>query len=142
MTEQSVGIIVLREAPAGVQVCLVEHAAGHWGLPKGHAEAGETREQTARRELSEETGIADIHIEPGTVFTEQYAFERDGERVKKEVVYLLGYTDTEAIAPVPAFSGEIPHVGWFSLPEAHERATFPETKSLIEAVEAYLLHRA
>ncbi|MFR2841802.1 MAG: NUDIX domain-containing protein [Acutalibacteraceae bacterium] len=29
--------------------------SAHWGFPKGHMEKGETREETAKREIGEET---------------------------------------------------------------------------------------
>ncbi|MBD3304395.1 NUDIX domain-containing protein, partial [Candidatus Woesearchaeota archaeon] len=37
---------------------LVKHKeGGHWDFPKGHAEEGETEEETALREIYEETGL-------------------------------------------------------------------------------------
>lgn len=54
MTEVSAGGIVFR--PDG-KVLLIKDAYGRWTLPKGHVEAGETREEAAVREIREETGI-------------------------------------------------------------------------------------
>lgn len=69
----------LRQASVCITICgerdphilLVERAAtlrshaGQWGLPGGRRDAGETREQTACRELEEELGIpqADMWVE-------------------------------------------------------------------------------
>ncbi len=39
------------------QVLLVRYRSGGWAFPKGHIEPGETPEQTARREVHEETGV-------------------------------------------------------------------------------------
>jgi ADP-ribose pyrophosphatase YjhB (NUDIX family) len=48
-----------RPCAGGVEVVLVRHrATGRWELPKGKPEAGEAPWSTARRELSEETGLA------------------------------------------------------------------------------------
>jgi 8-oxo-dGTP pyrophosphatase MutT (NUDIX family) len=35
---------------------------GAWLFPKGHAEEGETDEETARREVAEETGLTDLEL--------------------------------------------------------------------------------
>ena len=35
---------------------LIQHQAGHWAFPKGHANPGESPAETARREFAEETG--------------------------------------------------------------------------------------
>lgn len=49
----SAGGIVLN---AG-HILLVRNRNGHWGLPKGHWEAGELLSETAAREVLEETGL-------------------------------------------------------------------------------------
>jgi 8-oxo-dGTP pyrophosphatase MutT (NUDIX family) len=47
---------------------------GHWGLTGGAAHAGETPEQTARREVEEETGMTLERFEP---FRAYYFTEED-----------------------------------------------------------------
>ena len=55
--EKSCGCIVFNDG----KVLLVRHNKGHWDFPKGHVEPGETEEQTAKREVKEETNI-DVEI--------------------------------------------------------------------------------
>ena len=51
--EYSCGAVVFHDGKL-----LVEHMAkGHYSLPKGHQEEGETDEETAKREIKEETGL-------------------------------------------------------------------------------------
>ena len=52
--EKSCGAIVINK---NNKILLVHHNAGHWDFPKGHIENGETEEQTAIREVKEETNI-------------------------------------------------------------------------------------
>lgn len=57
---RAAGGIVVRRAPDGEswQVLLVHRPRyGDWSLPKGKADPGETDEQTALREVEEETGL-------------------------------------------------------------------------------------
>lgn len=55
---RAAGGLVFRETPKGRVKVLVAHRPGYddWGLPKGKADPGETPEQTALREVLEETG--------------------------------------------------------------------------------------
>ena len=57
--EKSCGAIVFNKEN---QVLVVEMKQGHWSFPKGHIEANETEEETAIREVKEETNI-DILID-------------------------------------------------------------------------------
>jgi ADP-ribose pyrophosphatase YjhB (NUDIX family) len=56
-----VGVVLLRPAPDGWQVLLVQRgrppAQGSWSLPGGAQRVGETAAAAARRELAEETGL-------------------------------------------------------------------------------------
>ena len=57
-TEKSCGAIVARKTESGREILLIRHVnGGHWAFPKGHVEKGETEEQTALREILEETGL-------------------------------------------------------------------------------------
>jgi bis(5'-nucleosidyl)-tetraphosphatase len=79
------------------QFLLMRHT-NRWDLPKGHAEANETAQQTALRETQEETGIAAslITIDPGFRFSLTYPvkYREHGDRIfQKTVDFFLGYVD-------------------------------------------------
>lgn len=57
-----VGVIVLKDGKVLLGERLASHGAGTWAIPGGHLEFGETFEQTAKREVEEETGLTDIEV--------------------------------------------------------------------------------
>jgi predicted NUDIX family NTP pyrophosphohydrolase len=61
--KQAAGTLLFREGAQGIEVLLI-HASGNynrgkpWSIPKGELDPGEDLEAAARRETSEETGVA------------------------------------------------------------------------------------
>ena len=55
--EKSCGMIIFKNEFDKLKVLVEHQVEGHWSLPKGHVEEGETEEETAIRETFEETGI-------------------------------------------------------------------------------------
>jgi 8-oxo-dGTP pyrophosphatase MutT (NUDIX family) len=87
-TAVSAGGVVFRRTDLGIEVVICgRDSDGVWGLPKGTPDAGESLEQTARREVTEETGLrVQIVDEVGVV---EYWFARDGVRYHKWVHHYL-----------------------------------------------------
>jgi 8-oxo-dGTP diphosphatase len=83
--------------------------AGAWALPGGFIEMDETLEQSARRELREETGIA---VGP---LVQLYTFGDLGRdpRGRTISVAYLGRVDAAALTPVAA--DDAAEVDWFAL---------------------------
>lgn len=84
----SAGGVVYREDGGALEVAICGRVAtGLWALPKGTPDRGETIEQTAVREVSEETGLEVAIEEPlGHI---EYVFERNVERIFKRVYFFL-----------------------------------------------------
>jgi 8-oxo-dGTP pyrophosphatase MutT (NUDIX family) len=100
-----------------------------WALPKGTPEDGESREQTALREASEETGL-DVVAERfiGSI---DYWFVRpgDGARCHKTVYYYMMSANGGDTA---RHDGEFDRVAWFPVREALMLMTY---KNEVEVVE-------
>ena len=93
-----------------------------WALPKGRIDAGETGEQTALREVAEETGARGRSL--GKLGDVRYWFHWEGERVFKVVsFFLLVYEDGELGDVAEEFRHEIDEVGWLRLDDANELLT-------------------
>jgi ADP-ribose pyrophosphatase YjhB (NUDIX family) len=45
-----------------IEILLIQDAKGRWTIPKGHIEEGEKASETARREITEETGLKEMKI--------------------------------------------------------------------------------
>lgn len=60
--EKSFGVIPVFKQENNFTFCLIRHTEGHWGFPKGHQDIGESEQETATRELQEETGISTVNF--------------------------------------------------------------------------------
>ena len=97
------------------------------GLPKGGPHAGETAEQTAGREVREETGIVAHVVEPlGDV---RYTYRRGGRRVRKTVhFFLCEYVE----GSTADHDHEVDDARWIALTSARDELSYPGERALIE----------
>jgi len=132
-TEKSCGAVVFRKTEKNTQILLIKHLnGGHWAFPKGHVEEGETEEQTAAREILEETGL-EVTLDTSYRKVVTYSPKRD---VIKDVVYFVGYTDqVETVAQ----QGEISQVKWVDMQDAVTHVSYENDRTvLMGAIEHYL----
>ena len=98
-----------------------------WSLPKGHIELGETAEQTAIREVAEETGIqGSVLAALGSI---DYWFVTEGRRVHKTVHhYLLRFLGGE----LSDEDVEVSEVAWVPLKELPSKLAYADERKLAE----------
>jgi 8-oxo-dGTP pyrophosphatase MutT (NUDIX family) len=129
--ETSFGGVAVR----GNDVLVITPAGRHriTALPKGGPLAGETGEQTAGREIREETGIT---VEVGERLGEvSYVYRRDGRRIRKTVHFYLchfvsGSTDDH--------DHEVDDARWIPLEQALTALSYPGERRLIARALARL----
>lgn len=119
--EKSCGIVVFD----GDKVLLVFHNLGHYGIPKGHVEKGETEEETAIREVKEETNC-DAKIIPG--FREVITYSPK-PNVMKDVVFFVGEAITTDLKPQEE---ETSDVFFINKSESLKTITHKEEREVLE----------
>ncbi|MSQ23463.1 MAG: NUDIX hydrolase [Chloroflexi bacterium] len=124
----SSGGVVARIIEGGVEVVLVRRLAPErWGLPKGAVETAESIDQTALREVKEETGLDVRIVEPLPEIS--YWFFASGARHRKTVHFYL----LESIGGDTAdHDWEHDKVEWLPAAEALRRISFPNERSVLE----------
>jgi len=129
--EKSCGAVIWREEGGQRQYLLARHNGGHWSFPKGHVENEETEEETALREILEETGL---NARIDTSFRHQVTYSpKPG--VIKDVIFFIATPTGGSERPQEA---EISQLEWFSFQEAAERITYATDEEILLAAEAYL----
>ncbi|WP_128102914.1 MULTISPECIES: NUDIX hydrolase [Paenibacillus] len=116
--EISAGGVVYRKGDDGkLQIQLIVDRYGKNTLAKGKMEPGETIEQTALREILEETGMVGRIVEPVDVIAYTYQHAEFGA-VDKEVHYYLVEAESGDMQPQIE---EIKGVDWYTPEEAWSR---------------------
>ena len=88
--ERSCGAVVWRKRGGRRHYLIIQNRSGHSGFPKGHMEYAETEEQTALREIYEETSLK---VTLDTSFKAEYRYLVDGYIHKSVLYFLASYTD-------------------------------------------------
>jgi 8-oxo-dGTP pyrophosphatase MutT (NUDIX family) len=108
-----------------------------WSLPKGHVEAGETPEDTAVREVAEETGITGRVVAPlGTI---DFWFVADGRRIHKTVHHFLLLAQGGELSDDDV---EVEQVEWVPLDQLAGRLAYADERRLVEQVPRLLADTA
>ncbi len=131
--EKSCGAVVYRVKDNGkLRILLIRHQnGGHWAFPKGHVEQDETEEETALREIWEETGLR-VELDMGFRHVTTYSPK---EGVMKDVVYFAAKADTKQ---VKAQEEEVTGIRWCKPKEALETVTYDNDREILRAVLQYL----
>ena len=123
--EKSCGCIILNNKN---QILLILQNAGHWGLPKGHVEEGETEEQTAIREVKEETNV-DVIVDTNLRYRMVYIPKED---VEKEVIYFIAKNTSNDCKP--QLEG-VQEMKWLDIDNAINTITYENSKDLLKKVK-------
>ena len=130
--EKSCGAVVFTKLNGEIKYLIEEMLQGHFALPKGHVEEGETELETASREIKEETNL-DVTFLTSFKETTSYSPARN---VCKDVVYFLAEANCPSM--LKKQPEEVEELYWLNFEEAHDRLTYNNDKSILENANEYL----
>ena len=152
--EISAGGVVVRRAGEGWNLAVIEPQSEAssarpakktsqkmvLALPKGLLDPGEKPEQTALREVREETGlVATTVTKLGDI---KYVYVRswgDGQRVFKIVsFFLLRYQSGEIDDVSPEMRVEVKRAAWIPLEEAPRKLAYRGERDIVKRAQQYL----
>ncbi len=151
LREISSGGVVVRRVAGAWQMAVIEPAGRSpkprgkssqpvLALPKGLVDKGEKADQTAIREVREETGVEATLV--GKLGDIRYTYVRSwagGEKVFKIVsFYLLKYTSGEIGHIAPAMRKEVSRAEWIPLADASKLLAYKGEREMAAKAQQYI----
>ena len=123
--EKSCGAFVYRKFHGNIELLLIKNQnGGHWSFPKGHVEGTETEEETAVREIMEETGIQ-VALDTSFRHVITYAPKKE---TTKDVIYFLARALTYDYTPQEE---EIAQIKWVEINHATSILSYDNDRQLV-----------
>lgn len=119
--EKSCGCIIVEND----KVLLVQESRGHWGLPKGHIEGNETEEETAIREVKEETNL-DVEVDTSIRYELNYTIEPD---ISKTVCF---FPAKIIKGEIKRQESEINEIKWVPIEKAVSVISYDNAKEMLK----------
>jgi len=129
--EPTAGGIVYRQSkksPGVVEILLIQDSKGRWTIPKGHIEEGEKARDTAKREITEETGLQEMQV-LNWLGKINFRYRRGNSLVlmTTEIYLVRGEGNTDNIKPEKWMNS----LGWLPANEALEKIEYEDIGKLI-----------
>ena len=134
------GGLVIDDSTKPPRVLLVHRQRyDDWSFPKGKALPGESLEQTALREVREETGLQCRIISEFASVQYEYRSPKGYARPKIVHYYLMRAEETDAGRVAPHPDGvEVDNLEWLTPAQAAERLSYEYDRNLLRQLEAKL----
>ncbi len=148
--QHSAGGIVFRLRNGHYEVLMIKDSYGRWTFPKGHVEGNETLEETATREIAEETSLEEVSLQRVTElgeidywFTSSFDSDKaaagsgqEPATIHKYVTYYLFEAPADSF-PKPQ-AGEVEAIEWVSLADIDDYNGYEDNEELIEKTKGLL----
>lgn len=128
LREPTAGGIVYRKKGKNVEILMIQDAKDRWTIPKGHIEEGEAAEETAAREIIEETGLQDLRVLNwlGKI-NFQYRRQQSLVLMTTDIFLVEAFGDTDKLIPEDWMNG----IKWFSSKEALDKIAYEDINKII-----------
>mgnify|MGYP002359279012 FL=1 len=125
------GMVFRRTSADQIDILMIQDRMGRWTIPKGHVEEGESLEETAVREIGEETGLTNLSIKE-KLDKIHFFYRKEGKLIymTTHVFLIEALGDTDAL--VPEDSEGIVDAKWFSKDKALELIEYRDTERLFK----------
>lgn len=133
--ETSAGGVVFRLDGGQPLFLLIRDSYQNWGFPKGHVEAGELPETAAVREVTEETGLADLAIR-GSLDRIDWYFRFRGQLIHKVCHFYLMETGEKTTSPQRAEG--ITACRWSAYDGAHSLVSYDNARQVLRRAQEML----
>ncbi len=129
--EKSCGAVVYKTEQS-IRYYLIEYMKkGHVSIPKGHVENNETEEETALREIKEETNL-DVKL--NTSFRHSICYSPE-EGVMKDVIFFLATPISQRLINQEC---EVSALDWLPFEKALAALTFESDKETLSLAEEFI----
>jgi 8-oxo-dGTP pyrophosphatase MutT (NUDIX family) len=136
-TQVSSGGVIFRRNRDIIEIAMISLKGGSvWCLPKGVIDKGESAEETALREVKEETGLKGRIIERLGKITYWYYLKEENVKYKKTVHFFLMEYESGDISN---HDWEVDSVSWFPINEAIKKAIYKGEKEMMEKAKKRLM---
>jgi len=125
----SAGGVVIRGSSESMEVLLIKDIYGHWTWAKGHVEEGETPQDAAIREITEETGLKTLKI-IDSLGEQKYGFTLEEKKIFKTVTIFLVKAALREELDIQ--TEEVQEAEWFTPSEALEKIEYEGSRTLTE----------
>jgi len=135
----SSGGVIFRKNDASIEIALVAVKDGKvWCLPKGIVDKGEKPDETAMREVSEETGLKGRIIEKLGEINYWYYLREEEARCRKTVHFYL--LECEG-GDISKHDWEVDKAAWFQIDDALKIASHKNERDIIQKAREVLSSR-
>ena len=135
ITEKSCGAIVFTKDNDEIRYVIIQFKEGIFGFPKGHVEGAETEEETALREILEETGLL-VRLIDGFRTEDTHTFIRNRETRLKHIVYFLAAYEQQSLT---VQESELSSIHLMNCETAMAAFQFESSKRLLKEARCFLL---
>lgn len=133
--EKSCGAVIFRRHSGNVEYLLVKNKKGNkWGFPKGHMELYENEQQTAVREVKEETGL-NVKLLDGFRTVSEY---HPKGRIVKQVIFFVAEMTDENVVIQPS---EIERFIWADYGLAIKTFKFSNDRKVLTQAKCWIADR-